>query len=650
MMHRGSVTGIMLIAVVSGLAGGPCLASRAQMSVGYNVRSAEVIVMADTKESDQQRGQVLLRFKEIIKGDATLRGRSHLLPPSLSTGDVFVPRSARDIAVLLGKGWATAERSPVVEVYAKPEEIDAVRMLVRIYALPSERGRILALWKASEEYPILHKQLMEDVACLHEPDNFSLLPEIYEKAEPDDQPQLVRLMAATGDSRAVPILIEAMRSPIPMVSSEAAWYLSHYFPGAPGVNAVFEQALKSVRLKDTAARYVLRYRPNWPPATQYTSQEKPATKAFTAWEAGDYQTAKTIYLECIESQNETESSRLYYAAQIIDLLTDAERDRVRAALLPILKKSVDPSKTHISIQPVQILSGLHHPDCLEPLMSLLQSKSYHSCEFDCTVTFGILELGPEARKKASAAVIAGIREAFGPSKTIRTATISDGTHPLFMQLAWLGDEKAVEEADELITGIVREYWKDVQSLMLAGSQPDEGGFLLEELANDPTLSNTVKAWIVFRLGDLKEKRAVKQVNAILAGIRTYPISSMAKTALMSIGGPEAEVAAIELISHGDPMVRCDGLEILFKLQRERTLPLLRRLVAEQEHERVKTTAIGFLARVGEPEDLKLLLPLCDFWTVNRAVQSQAIDAVSRIRERHNYDVNGPIRRERGDDR
>ncbi len=619
------------------------------MSVGSNVRSATLIVIADTQESDGQPGQVRLVFKEIIRGNAELKGQSHLLPRSLSTGDVFVPRNAKDIAVLLGKDWAKAEHSPVVEVYARPEEIDAVRTLVRIYALPSERERILALWESSEKSLILRKQLLEDLAGLREPANFPLIPEIYAKAAPDDQPQLVRLMAATGDSRAVPILIDAMRSPIPTVSSEAAWYLSQYFPGAPGVNAVFEQALSSVRLKTIAARYVLRYRPNWPPATQHAPAERPATRAFTAWEAGDYQTAKTIYLDCIESRNEPESSRLYYAARIIDLLTDVERDRVRVALLPILKKAVDPGKTYIPIQPVQILSGLRHPDCLEPLMSLLQDKSYHSCEFDCTVTFGILELGPEARKKASAAVMAGIREAFGPSRTGRTATISDGTHPLFMQLAWLGDQEAVEEADELITGSAREYWKDVQSLMLAGSQPDEGGFLLEELANDPTLSNTAKAWIVFRLGDLKEKRAVKPVSVIVAGNRTYPISSMAKTALMSIGGPEVEVAALELLSHGDPMVRCDGLEILFKLQRERTLPRLRRLVAEQEHERVKTTAISLLAQVGEPEDLKLLLPLCDFWTVNRAVHSRAMDAVSRIRERHNYDVNGPIRRDAGED-
>ena len=53
---------------------------------------------------------------------------------------------------------------------------------------------------------------------------------------------------------------------------------------------------------------------------------------------------------------------------------------------------------------------------------------------------------------------------------------------------------------------------------------------------------------------------------------------------------------------------------------------------------------GRIEQIGTPEDLPLLLPYADFWKADRATQRWAMSAVRSIRERWNYDLNGPIKK------
>jgi hypothetical protein len=53
-------------------------------------------------------------------------------------------------------------------------------------------------------------------------------------------------------------------------------------------------------------------------------------------------------------------------------------------------------------------------------------------------------------------------------------------------------------------------------------------------------------------------------------------------------------------------------------------------------------AVTYLGSAGTPADLDLLVPLADFWKGDKRVAHNAADAIASIRERHGWDVDGPI--------
>jgi HEAT repeat protein len=114
-------------------------------------------------------------------------------------------------------------------------------------------------------------------------------------------------------------------------------------------------------------------------------------------------------------------------------------------------------------------------------------------------------------------------------------------------------------------------------------------------------------------------------------------------ALVRIGGERVEAAAAGLLRHPDEnQVRRQAVEIVFRLQRERALPLARRMLAEEGFGRRSAAAL-FLSNHGVPEDLETLIPLSDFWAGDRENHYWLQLAVSGIRQRHGYDLNGPIK-------
>jgi HEAT repeat protein len=115
----------------------------------------------------------------------------------------------------------------------------------------------------------------------------------------------------------------------------------------------------------------------------------------------------------------------------------------------------------------------------------------------------------------------------------------------------------------------------------------------------------------------------------------------AKEALIRIGGNAVEAALLPLVRSSEPRARV-AMEVLFALQKARFLPQLRRLVDAPELE-LRSTALRFLGSVGTPQDIQLLAPLADFWKGDRPNHYWAMSAIAEIRQRHHYDMNGPIR-------
>ncbi len=69
--------------------------------------------------------------------------------------------------------------------------------------------------------------------------------------------------------------------------------------------------------------------------------------------------------------------------------------------------------------------------------------------------------------------------------------------------------------------------------------------------------------------------------------------------------------------------------------------LARRMLHAEDFGR-KHLAMTNLGTFGTVDDLTLLLPYCDYWKADRATHYWAMTAVASIRDRLNYDVNGPV--------
>ena len=190
----------------------------------------------------------------------------------------------------------------------------------------------------------------------------------------------------------------------------------------------------------------------------------------------------------------------------------------------------------------------------------------------------------------------------------------------------------------------RADWPALQPLFQGFA--DEGHSLTELLKSRLASGKTSGAedWIIHRLGALREKRAIEPLFQYLSE-RPWSEPYATIEALTQIGGAEVEKAAERLLKHPDENgVRRHATDLIFRLQKDRALPLARRMFTETDFG-CKTSAAHFLARYGTPEDLKWLIPLSDFWTGDRVNHDALMSAVSEIRQRHGYDLNGPINRQ-----
>lgn len=284
-------------------------ASRLHRPMGDYVREADLIVVVDTRRGGKRGFSTVLSVAKVIKGDSTA-GTEILLKRRgmMSSADVYVPTPAKNVMILLQKGWRKQtwwrkqKRWPVLEVYSKPEEIAAVRTLVGIYRLSSERQQLLALRKkalAGNAYCMA--QLLADLRNMREPSNFDIIINLYDVLGLIDQAKLVKIMARTGDPRAVAPLLKAMQFLDQKVSTTAAWCLSCDFPGAPGVTEAFEKALTQKHLARNAASYLSKRRDD-PVLDEMRGLKKtPRWRAGQLWKAGDTKAARVAYLAIIEN-------------------------------------------------------------------------------------------------------------------------------------------------------------------------------------------------------------------------------------------------------------------------------------------------------------------------------------------------------------
>lgn len=566
--------------------------SRLQMPMGYYVRQATTIVVADTAPGGDKGYDIVIKPREIIKGGAKL---TTTITISLGQRRMFpdLPRDAKGVAVLLKEQAGEWE---VLETYRKPEEIEALRVLVKIYELPSERAQLIALRDASDsKNDVLRAQLLADLRDMKNSANFPLLLDLLPQAGEKEQLQIIATLRDIGDVRAVPVLLQALKSAREKPAYAAAYALAAVFPGAPGVTEAFREVLAMPHLKDAARRYLAAYdtaiRADF--AREMEARMTLYNRVSNSLEKGDE--AGALFFKAVEDPKSAEASVRFSTDWVARQIEKhpRESERIWNALGPILTEYANSDDYLKSISAARILRALHHPGATKALLQLLDKAP---------------------------------------------KTIYDGSTRI---AAWALADRGTEEKQQAMAKMAaRDDWKVLRPLFQI--EKDEGATLVQMLDDALASENVSSAteWIIFRLGDLREQRAIpglfRHLTQRLWGGTRAPIE-----ALINIGGARVEAQAEKLMTHPEYEVRSIATEILSTLQGKRALPILRRALVEKDFGSRSRAALS-LGRFGTLDDLQVLIPLADYWTGDRANHYWMQLAVMEIRSRLNLDLKGPV--------
>ena len=631
----------------------PCAqARRGTQSLDANIRQSDLIVIGDTRPGENSttrplRFSVVLSIATVLKGEPQWAGQSLDLPRAMSFEDPL-PREAKNIAVLLKRLHSPAgeEVWSVQETYAQPDEIAAIKALIPIYALPNERAQLLALrelWKLDN--PVLRAQFIGDLGQMHEAENFDLMLDFYPQADSVSQKRMVEILGRIGDERALPLLISILENEKAdeKVRYSTAWQLNFYFPGAPGVTDAFRRVFPRAtgNLQVLAAQYLnarepdAKYRAALPLPVAWWGAEK-------LYQGGDDAGAWELWRQVLAEPQPSEFQLSWSVQYLLPYVKTADKPRVRAALLPLLRGEVASNKYLYPESAAKILRAVGEQDDVDLLLKLLDKPDSFNINARARfiVTMALRELGATARQMGAAHLLQTLREA-------RTAQQigSDETQNVLLELTWLANEDDWQNAQAILGNSWQTSGQKLNGLFVAingdATGNEEISALISLLETPRDVPLTMQEWIIFRLGDRETARAVPVLTKFLdaLGLSNWP----ATAALKQIGQSSAEHkilvvdAAIEHLRDPDDGVRTQAIHLIETLQGEKARPLLRRMVLEADFG-FKMEAMSALSRVGTPEDLPILLPLADFWTAPRGLQSWASSAVTNIRDRFDLDV------------
>lgn len=233
------------------------------------------------------------------------------------------------------------------------------------------------------------------------------------------------------------------------------------------------------------------------------------------------------------------------------------------------------------------LRAMRHPDAVEPLLLLVDDRDWIFTSSARMAAYALADLGGDAREAA----IAKLRK--------------------------------------------RADWEAIRAPFEVAGAPDEVQSLLRQLQRlhtDPRYDTAAAAnWILYRLGELKAKRALPAVARALDR-KPWDVPTIVE-ALISIGGAETEAAMQPLLAAKERETRRAAMEVLYHLQGRRFLPSLRRMITDATFGD-KTQALVYLANLGEPSDLAVLVPQSDFWKGDRVNHYWLMSAIAEIRRRH----------------
>jgi HEAT repeat protein len=580
--------------------------SRVYVPMGTQVHQAALIAIADAAEGEKHSRVITLR--EILKGEAAQQGERITISQTAIFRTTYLKPDATGFAILLHPEWNTS-KSPIIEIFYKPEEIEALRVLIDMEKQAGEKQRLIALrdrtftTPASAVTPLLKAQLWAEFGQMREPANLPILLDLYDQVEEKDQQTVVELIGSIGDARGVPTLLKALESPSRSVALQASNPLTYQFHGAPRVTAAFQNLLKNATTGDdwrqsTAYWYLKQYDADV--AAPFDPNRLAQYKASDAMKAANPAKALDELMIALRDNSQL-TSLVLYLPETIKSVRDANRqqkDAIDAALMPGIKRLIETGTAYETKKAIDLLLTLDHPESEKLLLHSIAKNTKRDYE--------------DATRVAA-------WELFGRSTEARAALL-----------------KAFAS---------RPDWDVAQPIFAAGAQPDAGAALIEmlnELRALPglTMENQyTRRWVIERLGKLREPRAV---SPLIATLTAYGDNALIVAALHLLNSEQVEKSIEPLLRSPDRGLRIIAMDLIFARRGTDFLPDLRKMVSDASFGD-QSSALLYLGRIGTVDDLKWLEPLTDFWKYP-ANHYWFKQAVTQLRQRHHYDINGPIRR------
>lgn len=555
----------------------------ARTSFGQSITSARSIWIG----CYQKIGTFTIR--EVLKGDASNKGKTVKLSEPLKMGCRMSDVPDLDSAVLV-----LNKKGEPMEVLDTTEQIDIIRTLVPIYAIADEKTRLTKLAEGYKKNPegMYKDEMAWALGDIREKKNLDIIIKLYLDGTLKDKHRLLlqEYLASTLDQRVVPLLISALKTGNAELSSDAAVKLATYYPSKE-VDTAFSAYLSSAPdiLKPTMSAYLQKHNIS---VKGYVYSPPPFVQAANLKKEGKYKQALDMYLNLAAYKNNYHSDNSYVIRSALLSALDcashlptqelkATREKIIQTRLDWLSEDAE-SGNYLEVQETaEILRKLKDPRCLPALTKILQRPDGLFEQAALTASMGIHDLGPGGRNYGNAALI--------------------------------------------------KRWGLLQKKPLSADlEADEGRALSYILGPSGDHQGNIRHYAICRLGELKDTRADEGL------MKFYISSGYADTylveALRKIATPYIQEKLAAMAQDKNCSQQSQSLEILCDIQKEKALPVIRRVLKEGSLAG-RTQAANQIARYGTQEDRKMVLALASVWTGDRPNHYWLVLALGQLNEK-----------------
>ena len=651
-----------------------------------DIRQADLIVFADisrrdgvlVKNADALYGEryippVLdIKILEVLKGDASFVEETITIPdevifdgPNVKVGQqivLFVKDTNNN------PFWMTDVKKGlrVLEGY-KDESIPGFRCLADILRIKPEIAqarKIMDLiqnpkavcpqadWVASNAINALY--------TLRDKKSFSVVEKALPNVSTEMQLRILEWMRATGDLRAVPVLLRYIDSPDRNVRREAIWGLIYDFPGAPGITKAFMDKWKTSPddVRGSMIEYLYKRVSDPDVEKAYREQLKPKTSYVTfkdnlkeAFRDGLKAEAKKYCAQIVEDDSINDSARwlvMEFGAECFStFISPEDQDKYIPLFADLLEK-----QGGVGDDDLRVALSAQHPALIRVLMAYLKKQneaSYYSSNQDelLSAVLAISEYGKDASDMAAKELLAQLREHMQENARI----ISMEKFWQIIALVWVGTDQDISAMWRIMEDghMPKDYMQLAASMKPVSKIPDEAAFWIEMIKNRSKFPHNAVEWFVARLGLLQDERAIPVLMELLEDDKTI-IEKPIYRALAKIGKSgieQLESFALNLDS-SSPRYREGVVDAICNSEKEAILPFLRQLFKSNKFDSRYVQPWMCFGDYGTVDDIAFLASYTDYWKYGGEGRYYwPRQAILKLREKYGYDITGrPIKKQK----